>query len=230
MPRKPKTPHDELQPEPTGPTAAPTDEDWRRLIDLFQALRMLRSAASQRRVEKLAQALEREALDVFRVARELENGVVPVLDLEERTVAHGRGAVVARLRDFTRRYVDLAKLDALDERVGRSFPHWYRQGGLLLDAAERVRTSVHAYRYIEIRRPEDERGTVAWGYLIAQAKKWGASDGEVARRLADAGYVRTEIDVFNLGKNVQKHRLRRAEGREPRKTRKRKRRPRRDRA
>ncbi len=221
MPRKRKTPRDELQRGPTTPTAAPTDEDWQRTIDLFLVLRTLGSAASRRRVEQLAVALEREALDVFRVARQLENGVVPVLDLEERTVAHGRAAVVARLRDFTRRYVDLAGLDVLDDPVGRRFPHWYRQGGLLLDAAERVRSNVYAYQYIEIRRPEDERGTVAWSHLIAQAKQWGASDGDVAQRLADAGYVRTELDVFNLRENVQKHRLRRAEGRKPRKTRRR---------
>jgi hypothetical protein len=221
VPRKRKTPRDELQREPTAATAAPTAEDWRRTIDLFLILRTLGSAASRRRVEQLAVALEREALDVFRVARQLENGVVPVLDLEERTVTHGRTSIVAKLRDFTRRYVDLAGLDVLDDPVGRKFQHWYRQGGLLLDAAERVRSNVYAYQYIEIRRPEDERGTVAWGHLIAQTKEWGASDGEVAQRLADAGYVRTELDVFNLRENVQKHRLRRAEGRMTRKTRRR---------
>lgn len=97
------------------------------------------SAASRRRVEQLAVELEREALDVFRVARKLESGLPLVLNLEERTVTHGRASVVARLRDFTRRYVDLAGLDALDERIGQGTASWYRQGGLLLDAAERVR-------------------------------------------------------------------------------------------
>jgi len=147
--------------------------------------------------------------------------VVPVLDLEERVVAHGRSSIVARLRDFTKRFVDLAGLDVLDDPIGQGSTSWYRQGGLLLDAAERVRAYVYAYQYTDVRRPEDEPGTVAWSYLTAEAARWEASDGEVARRLADTGYVRTEVDVFNLRENVQKHRLRRAEGRKPRKTRRR---------
>jgi len=80
---------------------------------------------------------------------------------------------------------------------------------------------VNAYQNTDVRSPEDEPGTVAWSYLTAEAARWEASDGEVARRLADTGYVRTEVDVFNLRENVQKHRLRRAEGRKPRKTRRR---------
>lgn len=76
---------------------------------------------------------------------------------------------------------------------------------------------MYAYRYIEIRRPEDERGTVAWSHFIAQAARWNVSDGEVARRLADAGYINADSDPFDLKRNVQKHRLRR----KPRKPRKR---------
>ena len=205
---------------PSEPIETPTDEDWRRAIDLFLALRMLGSLASRRRVEKLAQALEREALDVFRVARKLEGGLLLVLDLKERAVTHGRAAIVARLRDFPGRYVELAGLDTLDDRIGQGSASWYRQGGLLLDAAERVRGYVSAYQYIDLRRPEDEPGTVAWSYLIAQAARWNARDGEVARRLDAAGYVGADADVFDLKHSIQKHRLRRRP-QKARKTRKR---------
>lgn len=174
--------------EPTEPT----EEEWRRTIDFFLVLRTLGSGASRRRAEKLAEALEHEALDVFRVARRLENTLPPVLDLKERAVEHGRPSIVARLRDFTKRHVDLAQLDDLDEQIGRSSASWYRQGGLLLDAAERVRSNVAAYEYVDVRRPSDEPGTVAWSYLTAEAKRWSASDGEVARRLKAARYVRTQ--------------------------------------
>ena len=56
MQRKRKKTHSEA--------TEPTDEEWRRTIDLCLVLRMLRSAASQRRAEHLAVVLEREALDV----------------------------------------------------------------------------------------------------------------------------------------------------------------------
>ena len=150
--------------EPTKPTK----EEWRRTIDFFLVLRTLGSAASRRRAEKLAEALEREALDVFRVARQLENELPPVLDLKDRAVKHGRPSIVARLRDFTKRHVDLAQLDDLDEQIGRSSASWYSQGGLLLDAAERVRARMAAYEYVDVRRPEGEPGTVAWSYLTAE--------------------------------------------------------------
>ncbi len=184
--------------EPTEPTelTAPTEEKWRRTIDFFLVLRTLGSAASRRRADKLAEALEREALDVFRVARRLENELPPVLDLKERAVEHGRPSIVARLRDFTKRHVDLAQLDDLDEQLGRSAASWYRQGGLLLDALERVRAHVAAYEYVDAQRPPDEPGTVAWSYLTAEAVRWGASDGEVAQRLADAGYVQDDRDMI----------------------------------
>lgn len=74
------------------PNRPPTDEDWRRTIDLFLVLRTLGSAASRRRTEKLAEVLEREALDVFRVAPQLESGLPLVLDLKERTVAYARSS------------------------------------------------------------------------------------------------------------------------------------------
>jgi hypothetical protein len=54
--RKRKEPRDESQREPVEPT----DEDWQRTIEFFLVLKMLGSAASRRRVEKLAEVLERE--------------------------------------------------------------------------------------------------------------------------------------------------------------------------
>jgi len=159
--------------KPTEPSASTKsiDEVWRRTIDLFLVLRALGSAASRRRAEKLALALDHEALDVFRIARKLESGLLLVPDLQERAAAHGRSSTISRLRDFTRRHVDLAGLAVLDEQVGRDSAAWYRQGGLLLDAVERVRGYVAAHDYVNVRRPEGERGTVAWSYLVGDGAR-----------------------------------------------------------
>ena len=164
---------------------------------------------SRRRAEKLAKALDLEALDIFRVARRLENAFPPVLYLDELITKHSRTSIVAKLRDYTKRHVDFAQLDDLDAQIGHDAASWYRQGGQLLDAAERVRTNLAVYEYVDVHRPEGESGTVAWSYLIEQAKKWGVSDGELARRLKDAGDTDAESDVFHLKDNVKKHRLRR---------------------
>jgi hypothetical protein len=217
VPRKPKS-RDGSKREDDEPIEPPTDERWQRTIDFFLVLQILGSAVARRRAEKLALALDQEALAVFHVARKLESGLPLVLNLKERSVEHGRSSIVAKLHDFAKRYIDLAGLDAIDEQIREGPVSWYRQGALLLDAAERVRAYVAAYHYTDVRRLENERGTVAWSYLVAEAKRWGASNEEVAQRLADAGYVRTELDVFNLKDNVRKHRQRRTGGRKPRKT------------
>jgi hypothetical protein len=204
-----RKPRGEPDRETTKPTSAPTEEEWQRTIEIFFVLRSLGSAASRRHAERLAVALDQEALVVLRVARRLENEFPPVSDLKELTTKHGRSSIVANLRDYTKRHVDFAKLDDLDEQIGRSVASWYRQGGLLLDAAERVRANVALYEYVDIHRPESELGTVAWSYIVERAARWGVSDGEVARRLAGAGYPGADRDLFHLKENVKKHRLRR---------------------
>ena len=199
--------------EPVSPLepveSPPTEDTWRRTIDVFFVLRSLGSAVSRRRAEKLAKALDQEALDVLRVARRLENAFPPVLYLDELITKHSRSAIVTRLRDYTKRHVDFAQLDDLGAQIGRDVASWYSQGGQLLDAAERVRTNLAVYEYVDVHRPEGEPGTVAWSYLIEQAKRWGVSDGELARRLKDTGDTSAESDVFHLKDNVKKHRLRR---------------------
>jgi len=62
-----------------------------------------------------------------------------VLYLDELVAKHSRSAIVNKLRDYTKRHVDFAQLDDLDERIGRDAASWYRQGGQLLDAADRPR-------------------------------------------------------------------------------------------
>lgn len=199
--------------EPVSPLepaeSPPTEDTWRRTFEVFFVLRSLGSTASRQRAEKLAKALDQEALDVLRVARRLENVFPPVLYLDELIKKHSRLEIVTRFRDYTKRHVDFARLDDLDAQIGRDPASWYRQGGQLLDAAERVRTNLAVYEYVDLHRPEDEPGTVAWSYLIEQAKKWGVSDGELARRLKDTGDTGAESDVFHLKDNVKKHRLRR---------------------
>ena len=82
---------------------------------------------------QLVDALESEALDVFRLARRLERGTWTDPD---KLARHGRSEVVQRLRaKFASEHVDLASVDTLDEQLDPLPAHWYRQGGLLLDCA-----------------------------------------------------------------------------------------------
>ena len=198
-----------------------TDEEWRSTIKVFFVLRALGSAAARRHAEKLAEAIDREALDVFRVARRLESGsprlaYVQELNIDKLATGHSKDSIIGSLRDFTKAHVNFARLDDLQEQLGRTPESWYRQGRLLLDAAMRVRNNVELYRYIDHDRLVDEAGTVAWSYLIKHIKRWQASNGEVARRLKAAGYPGVDRDLFHLKENIKKHRLRRS----PRRTRK----------
>lgn len=182
---------------------------WRGTYGLFLVLLALNSAARRRQAEKLAKALDHEALDVFRVARRLQDQRPQDGALEELIDNHGLLSILERLADFTPRLVLLARLEDLDEQLGRNSESWYQQGALLLDAADRVRADITFYEYTAASRPPDEPGTVAWSYLIEEARRLGFTDAQLARRLKDTGYVRTEDDFFALAENVKKHRQRR---------------------
>lgn len=203
--------------EPTEPSSAPSEAAFRSTYELFLVLRALGSAARRREGEKLAKALDHEALDIFRVARRLQDRRAQDASLEELATNHGLSSILERLDDFAPRLVQLARLTDLGDQLGRGSESWYQQGALLLDAADRLRADITFYEITAAARPPNERGTVAWSYLVEEAKRWGLTNEQLARRLKDVGYVRTDDDFFDLTENVKKHRQRRSEPvREPR--------------
>ena len=186
----------------------PTEKEWRMVYARFQSFRELGSITSRRLADKLADALDQEALEVLRIARRLES-TYSEEDMNPRRVRHRRAAILGRLRGFGS-LVDLARLDTLADPIGEEPADWYHQGMLLLDAAEGVRGHLAIYKAAATTRPKDEQGTDAWGYLIQHQRQWRLSDKELAGLLAGARFVRNdERSIFNLTESISKHRARR---------------------
>lgn len=203
--------------ESTGPRRVPTDDDWRYAIDHFLAMYALDSAHSRLQARKLVRGLEREALEVFRVARRLEwTGV------KEPPTQLKASAILARLgEEFQKRHIDLARLDLddldmpeLNRRQGDASRRWYRQGGKLLAGVEHLNYSLSLYeRHHEaIRGTSGRSRSIAWDHLMGVAESLRATDDEVAQQLVRVRFVQPhEIDVLRLKESIKKHRLRRQE-------------------
>jgi hypothetical protein len=202
--RKPR-----IAPDNASVKPPPTETQWRIVYVRFQSFLGLGSIASRRLAEKLADALDQEALEALRIGRRLESTYAED-DMNPRRIRHSRAAISGRLRGFGQ-LVDLARLETLADPIGEEAADWYRQGMLLLDAAEGVRGHLIIYEAAAM-RPKDEQGTVAWGYLIQHQHQWGISDKELAVLLAGAGFVRNdEGSIANLTESLSKHRARRGE-------------------
>ena len=147
-------------------SSAPFVEDWRRVLKGFTELLPLESKADRRQVRRLMQALDGEALEVFRIARRLETPFMIPMKFDDLRARYGRTEVHKRLsRSFTGTQVKLARLDKLDERVGQLHTDWYRQGGVILDRVEALRVSVELYEDLLTRTPRNTSGrgrSVAW--------------------------------------------------------------------
>lgn len=160
-------------------------------------------------------ALDREALAIFKVARQLEDPSVTPKDFDKLCARHGWLGIAARLRDdFAEKQVAIAYLDHLDERIGALSRHWYRQGGMILDRVEMLRVNLAVYewqlRWIR-RRPGGRAPSVAWDFLIEEQERRGLSDEDVMRSLVRAGYAADqEVSRLSLQENIRKHRQRRA--------------------
>lgn len=169
---------------------------------------------------KLVDALEREALDVFRLGRQLER---EAWTDPKKLKQYGRSEIVARLREkFASEHVGLANTDALDVQLDSLPQHWYRQGGLLLDCAEalNIHVAVYEYELERLRREADQRTartsssgrapSVAHDYLAAEQQRWDRTDDQVTMSLVEVGFIPSrETFVATFKENViKKHRLR----------------------
>lgn len=185
------------------------------MVDRFRDMLQLETRTARRQVRRLMLALDREALAIFKVARRLEDPGVTPKDPDKLRVHHGRSGIVARLREeLAEKYIALAHLDDLDERIGLLSRHWYRQGGMILDRVEMLRVNFAAYewqlRWIR-RRPGGRAPSVAWDFLVDEQERRGLSDEDVMRSLVRVGYAADqEISRISLQENIRKHRQRRA--------------------
>jgi hypothetical protein len=157
---------------------------------MFLELSKLESKKIRLQVLQLVDALESEALDVFRLARRLER---KLWNDPARLKSHGRAEIVQHLRaKFASEHVDLALVDTLDEQLDPLPAHWYRQGGLLLDCAEALNVHVAAYEYQLVNRRRHDGGrapSVAHDYLAAEQQRFGKSDEQVTQSLVDVGWL-----------------------------------------
>lgn len=178
---------------------------------MFLELAKLERKATRLQVLRLKDAVEREALEVFRLGRRLERKLwTDPKDLAQ----HGRAKIVDRLREkYATEHVGLANTASLDEQLGLAPPRWYRQGGLLLDCAEALTVHVAVYEYLLIHRREREGGrapSVAHDYLAGEQQQFKRSDEQVTRSLVDVGFI-TDSETFidHFRENViKRHRLR----------------------
>lgn len=161
---------------------------------------------------KLVEALESEALAVFKIARRLE---LTLFNDPAVLKNYGREEILQRLRKkFGADHVELAHVDTIDEQLDPSAKAWYRQGASLLDCAETLSTHVAAYEYqlIHFRRYEGGRApSVAFIYLAAEQQRFGKTDEQVTRSLAAVGFLDSTRETFiaQYKENViKKHRLR----------------------
>ena len=202
---------------------------------MFLWLVRLESKKIRLQVLKLVDALEAEALDVFRVGRGLERNpwafpskftpkfvhaeqeeLITRLraQLAAKLTRYGRGDIVTNLRaKFASEHVDLADTDSLDAKLDRTPQRWYRQGLLLLDCADTLSTHLAIYEYQLIRRRRNQGGrapSAAHAFLAEQQIKFDYSDEYVTRSLVEAGFIRGHTTfVANYQENViKKHRLR----------------------
>jgi hypothetical protein len=181
-------------------------------LRMFLELSKLESKKVRLQVLRLVDALEGEALDVFKLARRLER---KLWNNPATLKSYGRAEIVQRLRaKFPSEHVDLALADTLDEQLGPLPKDWYRQGTLLLDCAETasVHVAVYEYELIHLRRYAGGRApSVAYDYLAAEQQRFGKSDEEVTGSLVYVGFLPSrETYVAQFRENViKKHRARR---------------------
>jgi hypothetical protein len=194
-----------------APAAPPPSKTWQDALATFLELSKLESKKIRLQVLQLVDALEREALDVFRLARHLERA--PWTDPEE-LARYGRLQIVGRLREkFASEHVGLVDTATLDEQLEPQPPHWYRQGALLLDCAETLNTHVAAYEYrlVHLRQHDGGRApSVAHDYLAAEQQRFGLDDDRLTWSLVEVGFIPgRETFVATYRENViKKHRLR----------------------
>lgn len=178
---------------------------------MFLELAKLENKRIRLQVLKLVDALEREALAVFRLGRRLERKMWA--DPKE-LARHGRKLIVERLREkFATEHVGLANTDKLDEQLDAAPSHWHRQGGLLLDCAETLNEHVAVYEYLLVQRRMHDGGrspSAAHDYLASQQVRFKLSDERVTRSLADVGFItNSETFIAHFRENViKRHRLR----------------------
>jgi hypothetical protein len=174
-------------------------------------LAKLESKKIRLQVLRLVEALEREALDAFRLARNLERA--PWTDPAE-LARYGRAQIVGRLREkFASEHVGLADTATLDEQLEPLPVSWYRQGALLLDCANTLNVHVAAYEYrlAHLRQNDGGRApSVAHDYLAAEQHHFGLDDERVTQSLVSVGFIPDrETFIAQFRENViKKHRLR----------------------
>lgn len=196
-------------PNPEPP--APPPRIWPDALQAFLELSKLEGKKIRLQALKLVEAIESEALAVFKIARRLEltlpNDPAVLKD-------YGRDEILKRLRKkFAADHVELAHVDTIDEQLGPSAKEWYRQGTSLLDCAETLSTHVAVYEYqlIHFRRFEGGRApSVAFIYLAAEQQRFNKTDEQVARSLAAINVISSrETFIAQYKENViKKHRLR----------------------
>jgi hypothetical protein len=189
--------------------------DWAEVMRTFTFFLALENKSDRRQVRRLIAALEREALEVFRIGWRLERPMLIPRNFEQLRTHFGRFAIMDRLDEtFARRHTRLTPLPGL-KRVGTTQKDWYRHGGGILDLVDDLGSRIKDYEARLARTPRQPTGrtrSVAWNYLVQMQRETQIDDELVARTLMRWGYpdlAETEENLILLQDRIKKHRLRR---------------------
>lgn len=191
-PAEKKTPAKPRKSAATPPTpAAPTEEDWERVIHQFSLFDDLENEDLRRRAKTLPKLLEREADAIYRLVNQLlrtgklaaavDLSVCAASALHERLLRHG-----FLYGDPFGAWVHETLLADLSERLTKTEPRLRAQANLLQEASEAVQRILTLYdESIELIRtaPRGRYPSVAMYWLIRSTDQWGASISQIAKQL-----------------------------------------------
>lgn len=207
------------EPEAVEPAVEPpaSAEEWRESVDYFMRMIPLESKTARRQVRRLMVALDREALEILRIARRLEDPDLTPKDYDWLRRRYGRSEIVTQLgRTFAGEHLALAGLAELSDKIGYLSRYWHEQGGMILDRVESLRVGVVLYEH-EIKRltRAEQRGpgrgrSIAWDYLVREQARWDISDDDVRESHLRVNFVADNAENrLLLLDRIKKHRLRR---------------------
>lgn len=180
----------------------------------------LESKTARRQVRRLMTALDHEALEILRIARQLTDPYASPLHFERLRKRYGQTEIVKQFRrSFAGEHIDLAELSVLPKQVGKLSRQWHEQGWMILDRVEYLRVGVALYEH-EVERLDalkkargEARGrgrSIAWNYLVREQDHWGLSDEKVMTALLRVEFLfDNENNRLLLQDRIKKHRLRR---------------------
>ncbi len=177
-----------------NPTGAPwsVETSLRHGLALYQFIRHLRGGLTVEQLKKLAKLLESEAYALYRTADRIERK--PKIEIVGK-----RSVESIRAKLGTRGFVDDTVAKIVLIRITKpgitepKTPHEFRRLAMaLMNAAEYVRGAHDRYLEWAKGRQLEETGrapNIALDGLLQFTTRLGLTDADVARALADAGYV-----------------------------------------